>query len=672
MNLIRPEYMQSKWNHDTPNHSRPYGIKLILSIFAIFTSLTLLFTITTFSWAASRYGTVRGYGLLQQAECSEGKTTNLLYHLLINILSSILLLGSCIFLQVANSPSKREINEAHSTGRWINIGLFSFRNLPQISTKKVLLCCILGFPSITMHLFSNSVIYPYITTNNYYWAVVTEEFLGGVQFDIPTMKDNDLSISKSSRIQYFNALEEIQSAASTYQFLTNHDCIDVYSQKLISDRRNLLLVTQKESSNPVLALQSSRIDRSNSSSPYWICSNSKTDQVCDFTSVIQKADSWTVYGHAISHCLSQQVADSCGIEFNIILAIILMISLTIKLIVEVCILFGKDIEKSINLVGDALAYFLQDQDQFTKRMCLLNRIPGSQIPHELKNNHFKYVDSRPRWSKSVSVLRWTLCSLLICILFLIAIIILTIMLARIRDQYPNYQILGSGFGYVNLNILPIFQYLTSQVKLSLLVNLPQIILTILFIITHGIWSAIFTAREYSSFAFKAQYIRSSFPTEKQKCQWTLNMPTIWGVTFLTVHILLQLCMSQSIFVINFSTYNEDGTIDSRSGAISNLNFSPLATICSLVGMGVILISLLLLALQRFPSRCPPIFANCSAAISAACQSGDLYETNTDMKLIWGWNSTWSNGVGHCSFSNDDYSPSGELRVSSVIPGRYYT
>jgi hypothetical protein len=125
-------------------------------------------------WASQHYGSKGGYGILQQGDCEVSKHLNLWLHLVINILSTGLLLGSSAFMAAVTAPSREEIDLARRKRKWLSIGLLSVRNLSEISIRKVIACVVLALTPLPVHLFFNSVIFPSLSGNNYFWAVVTE------------------------------------------------------------------------------------------------------------------------------------------------------------------------------------------------------------------------------------------------------------------------------------------------------------------------------------------------------------------------------------------------------------------------------------------------------------------------------------------------------------------
>jgi uncharacterized membrane protein len=77
---------------------------------------------------------------------------NTFAHIMINALSTVLLSMSNYTMQVLNSPTRHEVEKAHASGKWLDIGLLSIHNLRIISRKRAYLCFILAASSIPLHL----------------------------------------------------------------------------------------------------------------------------------------------------------------------------------------------------------------------------------------------------------------------------------------------------------------------------------------------------------------------------------------------------------------------------------------------------------------------------------------------------------------------------------------
>jgi hypothetical protein len=71
--------------------------------------------------------------------------------LLINIVSSLLLGASNYCMQRLVAPTRKEIDDAHAKGRWLDIGMPSVRNLSSINKKRLGLWVLLAISSVPLH-----------------------------------------------------------------------------------------------------------------------------------------------------------------------------------------------------------------------------------------------------------------------------------------------------------------------------------------------------------------------------------------------------------------------------------------------------------------------------------------------------------------------------------------
>lgn len=100
----------------------------------------------------SQLGYVDGIATIATGDANEMERISTFYHVLINVLSTILLTSSNYAMQLLSAPTRREVDFAHQRGRWMEIGLMSFHNLRQIDLKRVLLWATLAFSSVPLHL----------------------------------------------------------------------------------------------------------------------------------------------------------------------------------------------------------------------------------------------------------------------------------------------------------------------------------------------------------------------------------------------------------------------------------------------------------------------------------------------------------------------------------------
>lgn len=84
--------------------------------------------------------------------CTRLKQLNIGTHLIINLLSTLILAGSNFCMQCLSAPTRSEVCHAHSSGKYLDIGVPSVRNLKHISARRVWLWIALGLSSWPLHL----------------------------------------------------------------------------------------------------------------------------------------------------------------------------------------------------------------------------------------------------------------------------------------------------------------------------------------------------------------------------------------------------------------------------------------------------------------------------------------------------------------------------------------
>jgi cytochrome bd-type quinol oxidase subunit 2 len=73
-------------------------------------------------------------------------------HLLINVFSTILLGASNYTMQVLSSPTRNDIDKAHTKRKWLDVGVLSIRNLRTIPRTRAMIWGVLAFSSVPLHL----------------------------------------------------------------------------------------------------------------------------------------------------------------------------------------------------------------------------------------------------------------------------------------------------------------------------------------------------------------------------------------------------------------------------------------------------------------------------------------------------------------------------------------
>jgi hypothetical protein len=128
-----------------------WRISILLGAFFCALSLTINVVITILAMRSPM--DTDGYRrTLFQGDCDKTRRLNVVIHLVINLLSTVILASSNYAMQCLSAPTRTELDRAHEKSKWLDIGVLSFRNLAEIGRAKVIFWTLLAISSLTLHL----------------------------------------------------------------------------------------------------------------------------------------------------------------------------------------------------------------------------------------------------------------------------------------------------------------------------------------------------------------------------------------------------------------------------------------------------------------------------------------------------------------------------------------
>ena len=95
----------------------------------------------------------------------------------------------------------------------------------------------------------------------------------------------------------------------------------------------------------------------------------------------------------------------------------------------------------------------------------------------------------------------------------------------------------------------------------ILANLPQGLLSFLFITYNGLFTCMFLAEEWSGYAHERKPLRVTNRTGQQRSTYRLQIPYRYGVVLFAVSALVHWLISQSLFLARVDTFDADGHRD---------------------------------------------------------------------------------------------------------------
>ncbi|KAN0115423.1 hypothetical protein V8E51_004967 [Hyaloscypha variabilis] len=408
---------------------------------------------------------------------------------LINALATLLILGSNVGMQTAELLRKG-------------------RNPDFRGRRKI--WSFLALTSLGVYLFYNSAVPETQTTSPFYLAVVGEEFLSsGPPTPPPSIGD------AYSDTYFLPAYQDMRANGSRWDRLSNLECIQAYAAPIITDRRNLIIVTSNDT-DPT-SIYEELFHRLGSLPPN-----------CPLSSLESNATNWTIIGIApftnseneldtspkylVEYCLSEPINGGCWVGLNwLLLAIVTAFNAAKVVGLGICL-----------------------REMFKKGMMCTVRDARSA-------RRLRYHKPK-RWIHAVSRRSIVVASYLTWQALVLGVLMLVFALQgeKSKGQSIDFSSLWKlGFGTVSYSSM-IKGPSTSMniISASILANIPQVVLAVLF------FSYTYVLTEMVSFS----YISKPSPTVKQLAEPAKRLPKYYSIV-----------IAVALFVISvqISPYGDD-------------------------------------------------------------------------------------------------------------------
>ena len=633
---------------------------------AIGAAIILLLNIIITIVASARNPGHGGLLNIHEGSCSRSERINFWLHLLINALSTILLAASNYCMQCLTSPTRKDIDKAHAQHRWLDIDVQSLRNLRRISGYRRCLWWLLALSSIPLHLLYNSALIPTQASQEYDIFVGSSALLdgNGVNWSMPVPKFKSFEGDDDTQSTEILHLDHVRNVSTWYN-LSNDACIQAYFNDYMVGHGDVIAMTSNLNATvPLLFVQQDSV------STTWMCS-AFPDSTCDVNQ-LQAASSWTLDDTAylgynntynqqykVVYCLSQPVQGQCNVQLSLMIIAVVMICNAIKLCCMLVILWKKQSTPLVT-IGDAIESFMLERDSTTRDMCWANKRTFTNQRWEqsarpwLKQQHF--------WFASASARRWVVCNFCSITTIIVAGILLSMGLKELYNSGSNFK--NSGFGSANTDMMVGWHRGgTSGILFhALIANIPQLLLSFLFLTYNGLYTCMLLADEWSGYAHERKPLRVTQPRGSQRSTYRLQLPYKYIIPLCIISTVLHWLVSRSLFLARVTTtYTTKGKED------ADLSFSAIGYSCIPLLVVIILVSVTVLAgiLNGFRRYKPgiPLAGSCSAAISAACHLPEEDVHASEKPVLWGVVSMNEGGVGHCSFTS--------LNAEAPVEGESY-
>ena len=378
--LPRPPRVQSFVHQATWMIDTVQGYHFGVIWCAVASGTVCLVNIILIVWGIRQFEVIGGLGTIQEGSCQNTKNLATYLHLVINVLSTMLLGASNYTMQCLSSPTRKEIDKAHSRNTWMDIGVPSIRNLARISLSRRLMWWMLALTSIPLHLMWNSAVFTTLSAQAYSVFVVTPGFLDGGQYTIPNQYSaNAFEVASYNASQ--TVLDKLRDTKNELQTLGNSECIQAYARSYVSKHASVLLVSADTNENDsVLVWYGTRRIDGLGAAQDWICNINATNGSvyahdgsfvsCDISKDIKDPRDWRNGGYKIDYCLSEPVDEKCKIQFSTAIMIVVICCNFVKFVVMGHLAWRSPKAPLVTL-GDAVASFLDRPDPATTNACLL-------------------------------------------------------------------------------------------------------------------------------------------------------------------------------------------------------------------------------------------------------------------------------------------------------------
>ncbi|KAF2191668.1 hypothetical protein K469DRAFT_746163 [Zopfia rhizophila CBS 207.26] len=604
-------------------------------------------------WTVLKYPLVDDTGTFFMGSCNTVHFMDGLWHVVLNVASTLFLGAGNYCMQVLVAPSRKEVREAHKEGVSMEIGVHSFRNVWRISRPKRAIWLVLGVTSTLMHLFWNSAIFSSIPYTIYPVAIVTSDF---DQFndDWSTYK-NIIHHSKDN-----STIFALKKKAKEFTLIDNAKCIEAHVNPRTAGAElvlvsNITTKALKENSRAnvnctLVNAWESGYDHSRwNGESNWVCSqfyndsDPSTHTFCTKEWILPDAQNWKVYDSPIQYCLQGKSADNdqrCGLHFSKTIFIVVAVCLVVEAVL-VCIVAYIGGTTTMVTLGDAQAEFLKETDECTQLLSEPGKEPGkpSRRRYFARLQVAEWEPTRVFWFKAVGPKMWfaTLISMLVALALGLSLFAMSLTGLRSFRQTPSLRnIWNSGIGRINHYMLigsalnPGKATTQAIVGHILFANIFQVLISTIYLLYNNVLTCQVLADQWTRFMSISgkvpdrKPLRVSSHIGLQRTSYMLSLPRTYAAPMMLAFAAIHTLVSRSVFLVRTAAF-DPGSAEEAPRLMhrdaSRVGYSSMGILLTILAGAIVLLFLIVNSFRSYHGvpKYLPLMANKTAFISAACQ-----------------------------------------------------
>ncbi|PVH83271.1 hypothetical protein DL98DRAFT_616641, partial [Cadophora sp. DSE1049] len=349
---------------------------------------------------------------------------------------------------------------------------------------------------------------------------------------------------------------------------------------------------------------------------------------------------WYPFGTKVDYCLSERLIPQCKMFASLPLTLLVSIMNALRIIAMVVVFFQID-SKPLLTLGDGIASFIENPDQYTRDMCLC----GSEHFRLLAYKKTEWGPVLKPWVRKKR--RWY-------------------SVVRVR------RCMNKGS--------------TEMLAMVFFTNLPQAVLSLAYFTYNNLFTCMLQDVEWHGFSTTPKPLRvSGSPRGIQRKTYFLHLPYRFAIPLIVLSGILNWVASQSLFLVHVqylvfpicdARFTDCGNLTSsealkpqhysadqfRSVGLSASNseittcgFAPIGTLSVMLLAVLLLFGAWVAGRRQLEDGGLPVVGSCSAAIAAACHPVDYLEKIVDSEKPLKWGVVFADAereLGHCALSSE--------------------